>query len=171
MQTVDHTWVLTPQEELIIFWWSTLYVTVSSWERDKIIELANCMNFLHKVGYKKKHIYNEKLTLLLYRQTSLMKYFEQKRISRCKNIDLIFTGCNKHSSILQTEITPDLANEVGTEHKQDMVHKWCHNLSPILKRNADFVFSMATGSKGQLPDPSSCYWNRSKRKEICEKKL
>jgi hypothetical protein len=30
-------------------------------------------------------------------------------------------------------------------------------LSPIFKRNAAFVFSMATGSKGQLPDPSSYY--------------
>ena len=70
-----------------------------------------------------KIIDNEKLTLLLYHQTSLMKYFEQKRISRCKNIDLVFTGCNKHSSILQTDITPNLANEVGTEHKQEIVHQ------------------------------------------------
>ena len=32
-------------------------------------------------------------------------------------------------------------------------------LSPIFKRNAVFVFSMATVSNGQLPDPSSYHWN------------
>lgn len=96
-----------------------------------------------------------------------MKYFEQEWISRCKDIHFIFTGWNKHSSILQAEIKQEWENGTERDMKQSIFFfNATTYLSPIFKRNAVFVFSMATGSKGQLPEPSSYF---ESRKEICEK--